>query len=100
MKKISKILMLAAALCFFGVAKSSAQIYVHERMHFDGPEVVRPMRPSPAHVWVREEWVPRGGTYVWHGGYWAAPPRPHAFWVDGHWRHTFHGWVWVRGYWR
>jgi hypothetical protein len=101
MKKISRILALVAALCFFGTAKSNAQeIVVRERMHYNGPEIVRPVAPSPRHVWVREEWRPEGGRYVFHGGYWAAPPRPRAVWVGGHWRHGYRGWVWVHGYWR
>ena len=33
--------------------------------------VARPSRPTPRHVWVSEEWVPSGGTYVYKEGYWA-----------------------------
>ncbi len=62
--------------------------------------VTRPPRPSVAHVWVDEDWRPAGRTYEYHGGYWAAPPRPHARWVPGHWaHHSRTGWVWKPGYW-
>jgi len=37
---------------------------------------------------------------VWHGGYWAEPPRAEAQWVPGHWRQAPDGWVWVPGQWK
>jgi hypothetical protein len=101
MKKLSRFLVLLLVVSLFAVAKSNAQeIVIHERMHYGGPVIVRPVRPGPHHVWVAEEWVPEGGRYVFHGGYWAAPPRPGAFYVRGHWVHRPGGWVWIRGYWR
>src|ERR1700761_4294744 len=101
MKNYGKILALAAAISFLGVAKSEAQIVVRARIGRPaGAVVVRPARPTPRHVWVSEEYVPSGGTYVYKPGYWAEPPRPRAVWVGGHWAHRHHGYVWVGGYWR
>lgn len=78
---------------------ASAQIYVKVRPV--APVVVRTAAPSPAHIWIGEEWEPRGGTYVYVGGHWAAPPHPGWAWVPGHWkRHDRRGEVWVRGHWK
>ncbi len=103
MKKISKILFLAMAVSFFAVSQSNAQvgIYVHVRPpRPHGVVVVRPARPSRAHVWVAEEWTPAGGSYAYHAGYWAVPPRPGAVWIAGHWHHERHrGDIWIPGHW-
>lgn len=101
MKTIWKSLMVAAALTA-AVNVSEAQIVVRARLGRPVHRVVvrRPPAPSPRHVWVEEDWAPRGRTYVWHGGYWAAPPRPHAVWVPGHWDRRRGGYVWVPGMWR
>ncbi len=78
---------------------ASAQIYVKVRPTHE--IVVRPPQPSPAHVWIDEEWEPRGGQYAFVGGHWAAPPHPHWIWVPGHWRrHARDGEEWVPGHWR
>jgi hypothetical protein len=101
MKKIIRVLMLLTAVTVFAVTNSNAQVVVRVRPERPGAVVVRrPFRPSPRHVWVAEEWTPAGGTYVYHGGYWAVPPRPGAIWVTGRWRHSHRGYVWVGGYWR
>jgi len=101
MKKYGKILMLASAISLFAVADSEAQIVVRARLARPHAVVVaRPVRPTPRHVWIAEEWVPSGGTYVYKEGYWAEPPRPRAVWVPGRWRHHHHGYIWVGGYWR
>jgi hypothetical protein len=101
MKTVWKGLMVAAALAAT-VSVSDAQIVVRARLGRPVNRVVvhRPPPPSPRHVWVEEDWVPRGRTYAWHGGYWAAPPRPRAIWVPGHWDRRHHGYVWIGGYWR
>lgn len=97
MKRMFKALIIVAMLAFTAV-ESHAQVIVRVRPVPQRVAVVP--RPGPRHVWVREEWVPVNGRYVWHGGYWAAPPRPRAIYVQGHWRHGYRGWVWVPGYWR
>jgi len=100
MKKITRLLFLAVALSVLAVSNGKAQdIVVRARMH--APVVaVRPVAPSPRHVWIGEEWVPSGRTYVYKGGYWALPPRPHARWIPGRWRRTPAGWTWRPGHWR
>lgn len=96
----------AKALIILGMVSlaastTKAQIVVRVRPERPHEVVVRrPAPPSPRHIWVQEEWVPQGGRYVWHGGYWAAPPRPGAVYVPGHWRDTRRGSVWVTGFWR
>ena len=99
MKKIVKILMLLSVVSLFTVSGSQAQIVIRARLGRPGPVVVRPMRPSPHHVWVSEEWVPNGGTYVYHQGYWVVPAHPGAVWIAGHWRHRRDGYFWVPGHW-
>jgi hypothetical protein len=97
-KSLSKIVAFTAIILAVSFS-ASAQIYVKVRPTYT--VVARPPAPSPAHVWVDEEWTPRGGTYVYSGGYWAAPPHPGYFWVRGHWaRHGYDGERWVPGHWR
>lgn len=60
---------------------------------------VRPIAPSPRHVWVNGNYVWRGGRYVYVDGYWA-PPRSGRHWVDGYWKLKRGGYVWVPGRWR
>ena len=100
MKKFTRILLLAGALCAFGLSKSSAQEVTIRARLAEPVRVAPPPRPSHDHVWVEGEWVPGGGTYVYKPGYWVLPPRPHARWVRGHWRETPRGWVWKPGHWR
>lgn len=100
MKKLAKVF-LVFMLCNFGISKVQAQIIVNVRPARPERVVVRrPPPPSPQHVWVEEDWVPRGNSYVWHGGYWVAPPRPGAVYIAGHWRNQRRGSVWVPGHWR
>jgi hypothetical protein len=99
MKKIVKIFMLCLALSAIGLSKTFAQeIVVRTRMYHHEREF-RPMRPSPRHIWVRGEWVAGGGTYVWHAGYWALPPREGGYWIRGHWAARPGGYVWIPGHW-
>jgi hypothetical protein len=60
---------------------------------------VRPVAPSPQHIWVGGNYVRRGGRNVWVEGYWAKP-RYQKKWVDGHWKSHRRGYVWVSGHWR
>ena len=100
MKKYGKILMLASAISLFAVASSEAQIVVRARLGRPHTVVVRrPVRPTPRHVWVSEEWTPSGGTYVYKAGYWAERPHPNAYWVAGRWRHSHRGYIWIPGHW-
>jgi hypothetical protein len=98
MKKITRILMLFLAVSLFAASKNYAQIVVRARLSAHA-HIVRPVRPSPRHVWVSEEWVPSGGTYIHRAGYWALPPHRGAIWIAGHWRRHHRGWIWISGYW-
>lgn len=118
MIRLNKSLILAAGLLLYSTADSSAQIIVNIRPARPAVVINRPAMPAPGYVWVEEDWQPRNNDYVWHGGYWSAPPRPHAIWVPGYWeeRHIAkghgrgkghgkgkgrgHGYVWVPGHWR
>lgn len=100
MKTLWKGLVAAVALTA-AVNVSHAQVIVRARLGRPAAVVVkRPPAPSPRHVWVEEDWTPSGNTYVWHGGYWAAPPRPRAVWVPGHWVTRPRGYFWKPGHWR
>jgi len=107
MKKILKIFVLIAAVSLFGVTVSKAQsiaisVALHRPHEYDRNERERPNRPSPNHVWINEEWVVRGGRYVYQPGYWAPPPPRAATWVPGRWdpSPTWRGrYVWVAGHW-
>ncbi len=99
MKAIIKSI-IAGSLIAFAVMDSQAQVVVRVRPSRPKVVVVAPAPPSPRHVWVEEDWTPRGRSYVWHGGYYVEPPRPAAVWVPGHWAPRRHGYVWIRGHWR
>jgi hypothetical protein len=97
-KLLSRIALLSAVVLAFSFSASS-QIYV--RVRPVAPVIVRPAPPSPAHVWIGEEWEPRGGSYAYVGGHWAVPPRRGYVWVPGGWRrHGRDGEMWTRGHWR
>jgi hypothetical protein len=99
MKKLVKSGILAL-LFTMGIMYVQAQIYVRVRPSRPAVVVHRPPAPARGHVWVDEEWEPKGTAYGWKGGYWAAPPRPGAVYIKGHWSHRRRGNVWVAGRWR
>lgn len=98
MQNVKRMLLILIVALFTGAQVSMAQIYI--RVRPERPHYERVVAPSPRHVWIEEEWEPRGGQYVFSGGRWAEPPRPRAVWVAGHWRQRPRGWVWVPGHWR
>jgi hypothetical protein len=98
MKSIQKVLIMLGVVLVFAANSASAQIYVNVRPVV--PHYVRVEAPSPRHVWIDEEWEPRGGSYVFVGGHWALPPYPGGVWVGGHWGHHARGDYWVAGHWR
>lgn len=62
---------------------------------------VRPVAPSPRHIWVSGGYVyRRGGGYRYNDGYWALPQGRYNAYTDGYWRAGRRGYVWVPGYWR
>ncbi|HEV2354768.1 MAG TPA: hypothetical protein VGR89_11020 [Puia sp.] len=98
-KKLVKLAFLAILMLGAGAFtnSASAQVYVSVRPVWH--PVVRPVAPSPRHVWIDEEWEVRNGAYVPVGGYWAVPPHPGWIWIPGHWRHERRGEWWIRGHW-
>ena len=98
MKNFKKgMLMLTLALTV-GAYSSMAQIYVKIRPA--RPHYERIVAPSPRHVWIEEEWEPRGATYVFVGGHWVEPPQHGRRWIPGHWKDTPHGAYWKPGHWK
>jgi len=96
-KNFIKLLLLLIVL--FSVSFSaSAQIYVSIRPHV--PVIVRPPQPSQTHVWVDEEWRPRGRNYRYTGGRWETPPHQGYTRRPGHWQKTRRGNIWIQGTWR
>ena len=97
MNKIKRVLFILAIALVSSAYSSSAQIVV--RVRPDRPHYERPVAPGPRHVWIDEDWTPRGNTYVFNGGRWAEPPHERAHWVPGHWKETPNGYVWREGHW-
>ncbi|HVV06217.1 MAG TPA: hypothetical protein VHC96_18425 [Puia sp.] len=92
------VIVLIATAASFTTSSASAQVYVTVRPTW--APVARPVAPSPAHVWIDEDWEYRGGRYVAVGGHWVTPPHRGWIWVPGRWVHTRRGWQWMRGHWR
>lgn len=90
-------MMFAIAISFSAVA--NAQIYVKVRPSYKVVKV-RPVAPSPSHIWVGGEWTWGSGRYNYREGYWDRPSGNYSARVEGHWRHSRRGWVWVPGHWR
>jgi hypothetical protein len=61
---------------------------------------VRPVAPSPRHIWVSDNYIYRHRAYRYRGGYWSVPRRGYHGYVDGYWRQNRRGYIWVPGYWR
>lgn len=98
MKKTLFKLMLFSAIFFGTYWSATAQIYVQIRPV--APVIVQTVRPSPAHIWISEEWDENGHEYKYSGGHWATPPHPGDRWNQGHWNHDeHHGHSWVHGGW-
>src|ERR1700739_2876782 len=95
-KMLTKILFTLLLAAGFSIG-ASAQLVVKIRPA--DPVYVRPVAPSPRHVWVEGEWTWENGQYVHHDGYWVEPRRGF-HWVPGHWREAPGGWTWVPGHWR
>jgi hypothetical protein len=92
-------LMMVSIIVFGASLFASAQVYVKVRPV--APVVVMSARPSPAHIWIGEEWNEEGGNYKYSGGHWDTPPHPGDRWNPGRWNHDKeHGDHWTRGSWK
>jgi uncharacterized membrane protein len=91
-----------AAASLLAAGSASANVYIRIAPPAPRHEVIIERdRPGPDHVWVPGYWNWNGTEYVWAGGRWDLPPRPHAHWVPGHYRHhRRHGYYWIPGHWR
>jgi|SRR5581483_9625271 len=96
MKKIVTRIVLGLLLVVGVSTASSAQVIV--RVRPAAPVVVRPVAPSPRHVWVEGEWVVRHGHYEYVNGYWVTPRRG-MHWVPGYWVPRRGGYIWISGHW-
>lgn len=100
MKFLSKIAIAAAAMTIGISTVSEAQLIVRIRPARPAVVRVRPVAPSPRHVWVEEDWRVNNGAYAYNGGRWVEAPYEHARWIPGHWKNTpRRGWVWREGHW-
>ena len=95
-KQFLFILVLALACGTYSTNTYAQEVVVGVRPHM--PHFDRGPAPSPRHVWIGEEWEPRGGAYVFVGGHWAEPPHPGWMWIPGHWKDTPRGSIWVAGH--
>lgn len=98
MKSIKRLFLVLVIAIGCSAYSSNAQIYVNVRPVV--PHYVRVVAPGPRHVWIDEEWEPRGGAYVFIGGHWAEPPHRGWMWVPGHWKRGPRGEYWIAGHWR
>ena len=89
--------MIALAL---GTMAFSADAQIIVKVRPPRPHYVRVAPPTPRHVWIEEDWRPRGQEYEFAGGRWAEPPRPGQRWVPGHWANRGNGSVWIEGHWK
>ena len=99
MKNIKKALFILGLTLTCGAYSSMAQIIVKIRPPRP-PHIERTAPPSPRHIWIEEDWSPRGNTYEFRGGRWEEPPHENATWVPGQWKQTRNGSMWVPGQWR
>lgn len=63
------------------------------------PVYVRPVAPSPTHIWVGDNWTWRNNHYVYQPGYWVAPRQKQVY-INGYWRNDRRGAYWVPGHWQ
>lgn len=77
---------------FVGVGVGPA--YVPAPVYVAPPIVApAPVAYAPGYAWIPGYYGPH---YVWHAGYWARPPYPHAVWVGP----RYYGGHFYGGYWR
>jgi hypothetical protein len=81
--------------------RASAQEHVVVRVAPPAPRIeVRPVAPTPHHVWVSGYWGYRDRVgYEWHGGRWESP-HPGYAWEPAHWSERGGYWHFVGGHWR
>jgi len=88
---------IAIAVAFSSCA-SQSHIYVAERPA--PPVVMRSAPPFRGAVWIPEEYVWRGGRYVYVAPHYVRAPHRGHTWVAGYWNTHRGRSVWVKGHWR
>ncbi len=88
---ISIIAMVSLASC------GPTSVVVRERPV--APVYVRPLAPSPAHVWVDGYWVRGRNGYTYRNGYYRLPPRGRTYYTPGYWVRGRNGYYWKNGRW-
>ncbi|MBE7172150.1 MAG: YXWGXW repeat-containing protein [Williamsia sp.] len=86
-----------AIVLFSSLVSSCAPSYV--AMRPVPPSYARPVQPGPGYIWVNDNWVRRGGQYVFVPGYWSAPRR-NRVWTEGNWQSRGGRYHWTPGRWR
>jgi hypothetical protein len=61
---------------------------------------VRPVAPSPNHVWIGGHWAWRGGAHVWVNGHYALPPGQGYVWEPARWANQNGQYTFFEGHWR
>jgi hypothetical protein len=96
MKTFCKALAISALLL---VPASAAHAQVSFGITIGPPPQLRTSHVAPQlrqeDVWVDGYWYPVGSKYVWHAGYWTAPPYSGAYWNEPY----HNGTQYVPGYW-
>lgn len=79
---------------------SSAQVVVRVKPVARKVVVVKPARPSAAHVWIDGQWKwnRKKKEYVWIKGHWVKR-KAGKKWVPGHWQKVRRGYKWIPGHW-
>ena len=91
---------LAAVLFLLLASVPSAEAQVRVTIAPPAPRVeVRPVQPSPRHVWAPGYWHWRGGRHAWVGGRFVMPPAPGRTWVEARWVNEGGQWVFYDGRW-
>jgi hypothetical protein len=60
---------------------------------------VRPVAPSPRHVWTPGFWQWTRGRHVWVGGTYVLPPATGRVWVEARWVNDGGQWIFHEGHW-
>jgi len=82
----------------FSSCASQSRVYVSERI--PPPVAMRPAPPFRGAVWIPEEYMWRGGRYVYVTPHYVRAPHRGHTWVAGYWNTHRGRPVWVQGYWR
>lgn len=97
MKTVYNILFAVIITSLFTACASQSRLYVSERPV--APVMVRPAPPYAGAVWIPEEYMWSGGSYVYVAPHYVHP-RGGRNWAPGYWNTHRGRQVWVKGHWR